>query len=98
MKPKSVPKNSKKNIKKQNEVDKKQIMEFYKARKDEIDQQRFNWLKNIDDINSSINEFHLKELELRDITNKIIEYQQILTESNIALNNERKKIINFKNE
>ena len=43
-------------------------------------------------------EFHEKEWELRKLTEQITELQQSLSEANIALNQERKKVIHFSNE
>ena len=39
-----------------------------------------------------------KELDLQKLTEQITELQQSLSESNIALNQERKKVIHFSNE
>jgi len=78
--------------------EKEQLFNYYKDKKDEIIKERYKWLRDIDDINNSIDLYHEKEWDLRKLSDKIIEYQLNLSEANIALINERKKIINFINE
>ena len=78
--------------------EKEQLFNYYKDKKDEIIKERYKWLRDIDDINNSIDLYHEKEWDLRKLSDKIIEYQLNLSDANIALINERKKIINFINE
>ena len=96
-------KKNKKNQKKKkyaslSQEEKEQLFNYYKDKKDEIIKERYKWLRDIDDINNSIDLYHEKEWDLRKLSDKIIEYQLNLSEANIALINERKKIINFINE
>ena len=76
----------------------KRLLEFYRLRMDGIEKERIDWLKTLEGINLENENFHEKEWELNKLNEKIIELQQLLSQSNIALNNERRRIIAFNSE
>ena len=76
----------------------RRLLEFYRLRMDGITKERIDWLKNLEGINLENENFHEKEWELNKLNEKIIELQQSLSQSNIALNNERRRIISFNSE
>ena len=76
----------------------KRLLEFYRQRMDGIEKERIDWLKTLEGINLENENFHQKEWELNELNDKIIELQQSLSQSNIALNNERRRIISFNSE
>jgi hypothetical protein len=76
----------------------KRLLEFYRLRMDGIEKERIDWLKTLEGINLENENFHEKEWELNKLNDKIIELQQSLSQSNIALNNERRRIIAFNSE
>ena len=78
--------------------EKDQLFKYYQDRKEEITKERYKWLQDIDEISNSINSFHEKEWELRKLSDKINVLQLNLSESNLALINERKRIMKFINE
>ena len=67
----------------------------FRLRMDGIEKERIDWLKTLEGINLENENFHQKEWELNE---KIIELQQSLSQSNIALNTERRRIIAFNSE
>ena len=78
--------------------EKDQLFKYYQDRKEEITKERYKWLQDIDEISNSINSFHEKEWELRKLSDKINVLQLNLSESNLALINERKRIMKYINE
>ena len=78
--------------------EKDQLFKYYQNRKEEITKERYKWLQNIEEINNSINIFHEKEWELRKLSDKINVLQLNLSEANLALINERKRIMKYINE
>jgi hypothetical protein len=78
--------------------EKEQLLKYYQDRKEEITKERYKWLQDIGDVNNSINLFHQKEWELRKLSDKINEYQLNLSEANLSLINEHKKIMKYINE
>ena len=74
------------------------LLDYYRMKVEMIEKERFDWLATLEDVNMKSEEFHEKELELQKLTEQITELQQSLSESNIALNQERKKVIHFSNE
>ena len=101
MKKKSGKLNNKKYLKKLESLsqkEKEQLYNYYLDKKEKINQERYNFLKDIGNIDESISLYHEKEWELRRLSNKIAEYQLNLSQSNISLINERKKIIRYINE
>ena len=74
------------------------LLDYYRMKVEMIEKERFDWLATLEDINMKSEEFHEKELDLQKLTEQITELQQSLSESNIALNQERKKVIHFSNE
>ena len=76
----------------------RRLLKFYRLRMDGITKERIDWLKNLEGINLENENFHEKEWELNKLNEKIIELQQSLSQSNIALNNERRRIIAFNSE
>ena len=77
-------KTKQKNKQSKTDEDTKRLLEYYRLRMEGI---------NLDNEN-----FHQKEWELNKLNEKIIELQQSLSQSNIALNNERRRIISFNSE
>ena len=93
--------NNKKYLKKfesLSQEEKEQLYNYYLDKKEKINQERYNFLKDIGNIDESISSYHEKEWELRRLSDKIAEYQLNLSESNISLINERKKIMRYINE
>ena len=78
--------------------DTKRLLEYYRLRMDGIVKERIDWLKTLEGINLDNENFHEKEWELNKLNEKIIQLQQSLSQSNIALNNERRRIISFNSE
>jgi hypothetical protein len=88
-------KNNNQNIK---EEDNKRLLDYYRLRIEGIIKERIDWLKELEGINIANNNFHEKEWELYNLNDKIAQLQQSLSESNMALNNERRRIIAFNTE
>lgn len=88
-------KNDIKNIK---EEENKRLLDYYRLRIEGIIKERVDWLKELESINISNENFHEKEWELFNLNEKIAQLQQSLSEANIALNNERRRIIAFNKE
>ena len=78
--------------------EKDQLFKYYQDRKEQITKERYKWLQDIDEISNSINSFHEKEWELRKLSDKISVLQLDLSEANLALINERKRIMKYINE
>ena len=76
----------------------KRLLEYYRLRIEGIIKERIDWLKTLEGINIENENFHEKECELNKLNEKIIELQESLSQSNIALNNERRRIIAFNSE
>jgi len=98
MKKKSSKLNNKKYLKKLESLsqeEKEQLYNYYLDKKEKINQERYNFLKDVGSIDESISSYHEKEWELRKLSDKIAEYQLNLSESNINLINERKKIMKY---
>ena len=90
-------KDSKKNNQTKDE-DYQRLLDYYRMRIDGIIKERINWLKELEGINIANETFHEKEWELYNLNDKIAQLQQSLSESNMALNNERRRIISFNSE
>jgi len=90
--------NSKNNSKTINENEEKKLLDYYRIRIQAILKERIDWLKTLEGINISNENFHEKEWELYNLNDKIAQLQQSLSEANIALNNERRRIIAFNAE
>ncbi len=99
---KNKPNNKKKPNKKiysnLSQEEKEELLKYYQIKNEEITKDRYKWLLDIGEINNSINSFHEKEWEVRKLSDKIIEFQVNLSDANIALINERKKIMKYINE
>ena len=78
--------------------EKEQYLKYYKERSEEITKERYKWFHDVGDIINSINLFHEKEWELRKLSDKINELQINLSEANLSLIDERKKIMRYINE
>ena len=93
-------KNKAKQKSKQSKADEdtKRLLEYYRLRMEGIVKERIDWQKTLEGINLDNENFHQKEWELNKLNEKIIELQQSLSQSNIALNNERRRIISFNSE
>ena len=101
MKKKASKLNNKKYLKKLESLsqeEKEQLCNYYLEKKEKINQERYNFLKDVGIIDESISSYHEKEWELRKLSDKIAEYQLNLSESNISLINERKKIMKYIHE
>ena len=80
--------NNKKYLKKLESLsqeEKEQLYNYYLDKKEKINQERYNFLKDIGNIDESISSYHEKEWELRRLSDKIAEYQLNLSQSNISL-------------
>ena len=80
------------------EEENKRLLDYYRLRIEGIIKERIDWLKELEGINITNENFHDKEWELYNLNDKIAQLQQSLTEANIALNNERRRIISFNTE
>ena len=78
--------------------DTKRLLEYYRLRIEGITKERIDWLKNLEGINIENENFHEKEWELNKLNEKIKQLQQSLSQANLALNNERRRIIAFNSE
>ena len=92
------PKKKEKNSQLTPDEDTKRLLEYYRLRMEGITKERIDWLKTLEGINLETENFHQKELELNKLNEKIIQLQETLSQSNIALNNERRRIISFNSE
>ena len=95
---KSNNKNFLKKIQSLSNEEKEDLYNYYLAKKEKINQERYNFLKDIASIDESISFYHEKEWELRKLSDRIAECQLNLSESNISLINEHKKIMKYINE
>ncbi len=91
-------KESKNNIQSLKEDDEKRLLDYYRLRIQGIIKERIDLLKELEGINLMNDNFHEKEWELYNLNDKIAQLQQSLSEANIALNNERRRIISFNTE
>lgn len=91
-------KNSKNNSQVKKEEETKKLLDYYRLRIEGIIKERIDWLKELEGINIANENFHDKEWELYNLNDKIAQLQQTLTEANIALNNERRRVISFNTE
>ena len=91
-------KESKNNSKKSKEEDAQKLLDYYRLRTQGIIKERIDLLKELEGINLANENFHEKEWELYNLNDKIAQLQQSLSEANIALNNERRRIITFNAE
>ena len=80
------------------EEENQRMTEYYKMKIAEIEKERIEWMTKLEALNQNTQDFYAKEWELRKLTDEITELQQSLSEANIALNQERKKVIHFNNE
>ena len=80
------------------EEENQRMIEYYKMKIAEIEKERIEWMTKLEGLNQNTQDFYAKEWELRKLTDEITELQQSLSEANIALNQERKKVIHFNNE
>ena len=94
----NIKQNSKNNNQNIKEEDNKRLLDYYRLRIEGIIKERIDWLKELEGINIANNNFHEKEWELYNLNEKIAQLQQSLSEANIALNNERRRIISFNKE
>jgi chromosome segregation ATPase len=78
--------------------DTKRLLEYYRLRIKGITKEIIDWLKNLEGINIENENFHEKEWELNKLNEKINQLQQSLSQANLALNNERRRIIAFNSE
>ena len=76
----------------------KKLQSLTNEEKEEVNKERYNFLKDIQSISDLISSYHDKEWELRKLSDKIAEYQLNLSEANISLIKERQKIMNYINE
>jgi hypothetical protein len=91
-----------KNLQKSSKIpkveDEQKLLEYYRLRIQGIIKERIDLLKELEGINLANENFHEKEWELFNLNEKIAQLQQSLSEANIALNNERRRIIAFNAE
>ena len=78
--------------------DTKRLLDFYRIRFEGIIKERLDTLKNLEGINIENENFHEKEWELNNLNEKIAQLQQSLSQANIALNTEKRRIIAFNSE
>jgi hypothetical protein len=88
----------KNNSQKSKEEDGQKLLDYYRLRTQGIIKERIDLLKELEGINLANENFHEKEWELFNLNEKIAQLQQSLSEANIALNNERRRIIAFNAE
>ena len=98
IKPNNKKNENKKIYESLSQEEKDHLFKYYQDRKEEITKERYKWLQNIEEINNSINIFHEKEWELRKLSDKINVLQLNLSEANLDLINERKRIMKYINE
>jgi hypothetical protein len=91
-------KKKEKNTELSEDEDTKRLLEYYRLRIEGITKERIDWLKNLEGINIENENFHEKEWELNKLNEKINQLQQSLSQANLALNNERRRIIAFNSE
>jgi hypothetical protein len=74
------------------------LVDYYRMRVEGFDKERLEWLERLDGLRLTQEESHKMEWELRRRTDEILELQNCLSESNIAMNHERKQVINLTEE
>ena len=74
------------------------LLDYYRLKVENFEKERIEWLTKLEGLKLKNEEHQKKEWELRNITSKITDLQFSLSESNIALNQERKKVIHYSNE
>ncbi|MCQ2816004.1 MAG: hypothetical protein MJ252_01950 [archaeon] len=74
------------------------LIDYYRMRVINFEKERLEWMSKLEGQKIKNEEFHKREWELRKLVDKITELQFSLSESNIALNQERKKVIHYSNE
>ena len=74
------------------------LLDYYRLRLEGFENERVEWMERLEGLRLSQEEHHRLEWELRRRTEEIIELQNALCESQVALNGERKQIINLTEE
>lgn len=74
------------------------LLDYYRLRVSNFEKERLEWMTKLEGLKMKNEEYHKKEWELRKLVDKIVDLQYSLSESNIALNQERKKVIHYCNE
>ena len=74
------------------------LTDYYRMKNDNFEKERIDWMAKLEELKMKNEDFHKKEWELRSLTEKITELQASLSEANIALNQERKKVIHYSTE
>jgi hypothetical protein len=74
------------------------LVDYYRMRVEGFEKERIEWLERLEGLRLTQEESHKMEWELRRRTDEILELQNTLSESNIALNHERKQVINLTEE
>jgi coiled-coil domain-containing protein 77 len=74
------------------------LLDYYRLRVEGFEKERVEWMERLEGLRLSQEEHHRLEWELRRRTEEIIELQNALCENQVALNGERKQIINLTEE
>jgi len=74
------------------------LVDYYRMRVEGFEKERIEWLERLEGLKLTQEESHKMEWELRRRTDEILELQNTLNDSNIALNHERKQVINLTEE
>ena len=79
-------------------TDLEKLIEYYRLKNENFEKERIEWMAKLEELKLKNEEYHKKEWELRQLSEKITEIQSSLSEANIALNQERKKVIHYTTE
>lgn len=74
------------------------LVDYYRMRVESFEKERIEWLEKLEGLRINQEEVHRSQWELRRRTDEILELQNALAETNIALNQERKQVIHINSE
>lgn len=89
---------NKSNPKTMNQKELNRLLDYYRNRIKEFEHEGIEWQAKLETLKLKIEDYHKREWELRRLTDQIMELQGSLSETNIAINQERKKVIAYSNE
>jgi hypothetical protein len=88
------------NVKKEtmDKRDLSRLVDYYRMRVEAFERERVEWLERLEGLRMTQEESHKMEWELRRRNDEVAELQNALSESHIALNQERKEILHLSEE
>jgi coiled-coil domain-containing protein 77 len=74
------------------------LVDYYRMRVENFEKERLGWLERLEGLRIHGEEFHKLEWETKRRTEEILELQNALAETNLALSEERKRNLHYNNE